>query len=131
VNGIVGSDDRYGDGEWLGWSGADCEATIDLKVRRPLSNVNLRFYNGVGQWIWLPRSVEVQTSDDGSTYRTAAGWNAFDHASTAKVVPVVLDVRGSTARYVRVIARRYGAIPMGSPGAGNEAWLFVDEVVVR
>ncbi|MEK6649981.1 MAG: family 20 glycosylhydrolase [Bacteroidota bacterium] len=131
VNGIVASDDRYGDGEWLGWSGNDLEATIDLLRERPLSSVRLRFYSGVGQWIWLPRSVEVQTSGDGSTYRTAATWDTFDHATTAKVVPVDLDVQGSSARYVKVIARRYGPIPAGSPGAGNEAWLFVDEITVR
>ena len=35
-----------------------------------------------------------------------------------------------TCRYVRVVAKNYGIIPSGKPGAGNPAWLFVDEIEV-
>ncbi len=131
VNGVPASSDRYGDGEWLGWSGADMDATIDLLEPRPLRSFGFRFYSGVGQWIWLPRSVEVQVSNDGVEYRTVARWNEFNYATTDKVIPVELTIEPVKARYVRAIAHRYGAIPAGSPGAGNQAWLFVDEIVVR
>jgi hexosaminidase len=36
-----------------------------------------------------------------------------------------------SARYVRVIATNYGTIPAGKAGAGNPAWLFVDEIEVE
>ncbi|MCU0453617.1 MAG: family 20 glycosylhydrolase [Bacteroidetes bacterium] len=131
VNGVPASSDRYGDGEWLGWSGADLDATIDLLEPRKISAVAFRFFNGIGQWIWLPRSVEVQVSVDGASYRTVGTWDRFDHATTAKVVPVELTITTTEARFMRAIVRRYGAIPAGSPGAGNQAWLFVDELMVR
>ncbi|HMU70469.1 MAG TPA: hypothetical protein PKC38_10680, partial [Chitinophagales bacterium] len=57
------------------------------------------------------------------------------------IVPVVKDDRAITngiykfdptaARYVRIIANNIGTIPQGNPGAGNKAWLFVDEVHIR
>ncbi|MEZ4985307.1 MAG: hypothetical protein R2795_09775 [Saprospiraceae bacterium] len=42
-------------------------------------------------------------------------------AATLKAIP---------ARYLRITATNYGIIPSGRQGAGNAAWLFVDEVVV-
>jgi hexosaminidase len=35
-----------------------------------------------------------------------------------------------SARYIKVIAKNYGMIPDGKPGAGNKAWLFADEIQV-
>ena len=131
VNGLLANDDRYGDGEWLGWSGQNAEATIDLLHERSLTSVRLRFYQGVGQWIWLPSSVEIQASNDASSYHTVATKDAFDVPSTAKVVPVEVPLRGTSARFLKVLVRRHGIIPEGQPGAGHEAWLFVDEIVVR
>jgi hexosaminidase len=34
-------------------------------------------------------------------------------------------------RYVKVFAKNFGVIPSGNPGAGNPAWLFVDEIEVQ
>jgi hexosaminidase len=131
VNGVPASSERYGDGEWLGWNGADLDATIDLLEPRPISTVSFRFFSGVGQWIWLPRSVDVQVSEDGSSYRSVGTWDRFEHATIAKTVPVNVEIKTTEARFVRAIVRRYGVIPRGYPGAGNEAWLFVDEIRVR
>jgi hexosaminidase len=35
------------------------------------------------------------------------------------------------ARYVRLLVQHIGDIPTGDPGAGNPAWLFLDEIEVR
>lgn len=131
VNGVPASSERYGDGEWLGWNGADLDATIDLLDPKTISTVSFRFFSGVGQWIWPPRSVEVQVSEDGSSYRTVGMWSRVEHGTIAKVVPVDLTVGHTEARFVRAIVRRHGVIPKGEPGAGNESWLFVDEIRVR
>jgi hexosaminidase len=34
------------------------------------------------------------------------------------------------ARYLKVVAKNYGLIPEGMPGAGNKAWVFADEIQV-
>jgi hexosaminidase len=36
-----------------------------------------------------------------------------------------------TARYLRVTAQNYGALPVGHEGAGKPAFLFTDEILVR
>jgi hexosaminidase len=130
VNGIVGSDQRYGDGEWLGWSGADFEATIDLGKAADLKNIRLRFFNGNGQWIYLPKQIVVSTSADGVAF-TEVLTKDLQIKSTDKVVPVDLPLTNLKTQHLRVKAVRHGIIGEGEQGAGHEAWLFVDEVVVN
>ena len=35
------------------------------------------------------------------------------------------------ARYLRVRILHYGKLPAWHPGAGNDAWFFADEIIVR
>ena len=42
-----------------------------------------------------------------------------------------VDLGDVTARYIRILAKRHGLIPAGAQGAGHEAWLFVDEIIVE
>jgi hexosaminidase len=39
--------------------------------------------------------------------------------------------RAVRARYVRIAVKHPGKIPEGHAGAGNPAWLFLDEIEVR
>ena len=34
-------------------------------------------------------------------------------------------------RYVKVVVKNWGEIPQDNPGAGNKAWLFVDEIEIN
>ena len=130
VNGVIGSDDRYGDGEWLGWSGEDFEATIDLGSTKYLTNLRMRFYNGNGQWIYLPREVAVAISMDAKTYQPLT-IKKINSNSLNKVVAIDIPLEGGKGQFLKIKAKRYGMIPDGAQGAGHEAWLFVDELVVE
>lgn len=130
LNGVMGSDERYGDAEWLGFEGLDFEAVVDLGEAQSLQGVSLRFYRSEGQWIYAPRSVEVSLSDDGQRF-VAAGSATVNAAGEGNVVPIAVPLAGKQGRYLKVKVNRYGVIPAGAQGAGHEAWLFVDEVVVE
>ena len=41
---------------------------------------------------------------------------------------VETNVGNQTAKFVKIIIENAGIIPAGFPGAGSEAWLFVDEI---
>ena len=45
----------------------------------------------------------------------------------------LIDVKGNpqSARFIKVIAINAGIIPDGKQGAGNNSWLFVDEISVE
>jgi hypothetical protein len=42
----------------------------------------------------------------------------------------VAELAGIEARYVRLGARNYGAIPEWHPGHGDGAFIFVDEILI-
>jgi len=129
INGIQGSDERYGDDEWLGFEGEDFEALIDLGYLTKLDSVQMRFYRGEGQWIYLPASLSVFCSADGQNFQRCGRALSIDGIS--KVVPasIPLNAKG-THRYLKIKVRNYGKIPAGKQGAGHRAWLFVDEISI-
>ena len=57
INGVSGSDSRYGDKEWLGFWGDDLEITIDLYQATEINAIETRFHNGNGQWIYAPKEI--------------------------------------------------------------------------
>jgi hexosaminidase len=146
INGIQGSDSRFGDNEWCGFSGTDLEATVDLGEVMLVSSVETRFFDGASQWIYLPANVEIQFSRDGSTYALAQRPERVETLEEpgrkeqverrgkdmeAGARTYRLSVPPVEARYIKVIAKNFGQIPDGMPGAGHKAWLFVDEIKVH
>lgn len=129
INGINGSDIRYGDKEWLGYWGEDFEVVIDLGKVTPVSSVQTRFYEGKGQWIYLPAAVGfagTQTADAIPGSFTPMTFNpSTDNTHTA-----IADAPGEW-RYLHLRVNNYGIIPAGKQGAGNKAWTFIDEIVVK
>jgi len=128
INGIKGSDERYGDKEWLGFEGKNMEAIIDMKEETEIKKVSFRFFKGEGQWIYLPKKISVFVSNDGIKY-TLAG-ESTDIATQAKIANPTVAVN-SKGKYLKVLVERFGKIPDGLQGGGHEAWLFVDEIIVE
>ena len=125
VDGIKAGEKRVNH-EWLGWR-EGVTITVDLGSEQDVRTVSIGALNETYSWIHLPEQVVFSTSTDGHTFAP--------HGS-AKVNPVVgrnayaYDLHART-RYVRFTVRHPGAIPEGFPGAGNPAWLFLDEINIR
>ena len=80
----------------------------------------------------MPLRMEVATSEDGVTW-TEAGTVANDvdvREEKAVKRDFVLSFAPRDARYVRVRAVNRGVCPPGHPGAGEECFVFADEIVV-
>ena len=129
INGVAGSNERYGGAEWLGFEGKDFEAVIDLGTETSFSKISARFFNGKGQWIYPPKSVAIAISNDGENFTEKQKTNVLD--GEGKIIDTQIDLDETTARYIKVLVNNFGVIPAGAQGAGHKAWLFVDEVVVE
>ncbi len=129
INGVKGPTDRYGGTEWLGFEGKDFEASIDLGAVTDLNAVTVRFFNGPGQWVYLPRSLSVAIAGEDKEVQELGSVESIA-AGDSKVVDVQFPLNQQRARYIKLKVKRYGIIPPGQQGEGHEAWLFVDEVVV-
>ncbi len=94
INGISGSDNRFGDKEWLGFWGDDIEINIDLGEETKINSVETRFYNGNGQWIYAPAKLTfsidnrlVETVDINKQDRLIVNWkvNLNDYGRIIKL----------------------------------------------
>jgi hexosaminidase len=133
VDGILGGADFH-DGRWVGWKGADMEATLDLQQPTPVHSVQVRFLQQSGSWILLPRRVGFAVSDDGKAWRTLqdAPVAVDPQDLRASIREVRFDAAAPvTARYLRVTAQNYGTLPAGHGGAGQPSYVFADEILVR
>lgn len=128
INGLKGSDSKYGGSEWLGYSGTDCSGFIEFSEETQLNTVSFRFFKGEGQWIYLPKAIEVSVSDDGIHYSSVVSTTEI-HTDT-KVANVSLPLKGIKGKYLKFEAKNFGTIPTGRQGAGYKSWLFIDEIVV-
>jgi hexosaminidase len=133
VDGVLGGGD-YQDGLWVGWQGSDMEATIDLQQATPLHAIKVRFLQQSGSWLLLPRHVRFAVSDDGRHWRTLQDTPIAPQPMDLDTI--VREVRFAaaspvTARYLRVTAQNFGALPEGHEGAGQPAYLFTDEILVQ
>ena len=128
-NGVLGSRDRYGDKEWLGYWGDDL--LINLKFDNPvkLDSLKLAFYHAPGQWIYAPTKSKVSaTLADGRAYYTNA---ILTRDSLSNVATEVFGMPEVMVTRLRIEIPSYGTIPEGKQGAGNKAWTFLDEIIIN
>ncbi|TMI62579.1 MAG: beta-N-acetylhexosaminidase [Bacteroidetes bacterium] len=132
VNGVVNEKGMTKSREYLGFSGGNCEATIDLGSSQKIKNVVAHVLREKGSWIWQPQTFEVFVSENGTDFTSVGLTDDFNvkikglETGTMKV-----EFAERNARYIKVILRNWGGIPEGNPGAGNKAWLFVSEIEVN
>jgi len=125
INGISGNNKRYGDKEWLGFSGEDIEITIKFENPTNINSIATRFFNANGQWIYAPKRVTVYVNDDGSAY--SADVSVTDDL-TAKVA---VKFKNTLVTSIRLKIPSYGIIPEGKQGAGHKPWTFIDEIIIE
>jgi hexosaminidase len=118
--------------DWLGYPGNDADILIDLGRETDISNVNIGILYNPGSWIFLPTNVEITLSSDGIHFTPAGGM--LPELLTIRE-PVVIDYNhvgiNTFARYLRILAKNRGTCPDDHPGAGQKAWIFLDEIMVN
>ena len=113
---------HYSDGRWQGFIGKGMDVTVDLGSVKPVDSISMTFMQQTGPEIFLPSSVELSLSSNGTDFEPAGIVTPApaDSAKSDCYARFVWKPRKS-ARYVRVKARH------GQHGG----WLFTDEIVVN
>ena len=111
---------------------SDLDAVIDLGQPQSVQSVRVGFLKYTAKNICLPKQVEISLSDDGKTFTPAltAKTNAAEDGKRA-IVRLPFDFAATTARYIRIVARKVTQVPAGLRNPGKAAKLAIDEVEVR
>ena len=131
LDGNLGSND-YTDGRWQGFYGIDADLELDFGKYQKIDALNIGFLVNAHDWILRPDVVEVQTSNDGVSYKT------YKTFSLKTEIPLTgnhtfrerFELPNLSTRYLRIVVKNPGKLPEGLPGAGYDSWIFMDEVMV-
>lgn len=128
VDGVIGDRQKFGR-DWLGFSGKDMVAIIDLGKVEVINKVSISSLANEGSWIYFPKNIEFLLSDDGVNFKSLQSISAKEIIE--KRGEITIEVKSAKAKFIKVIASNLGKIPEGNPGAGSNAWLFIDEIGVE
>lgn len=131
TDGLTGINDYHFN--WLGFEAHEMDAVIDLGEEREIKEISANFLQDYGAWIWLPQSVEFLISSDGEKYVPLP---PVQHRATERNKEKIIETFRTTlaptkTRYIRVKTNSRIHCPDWHIGAGGDAWIFCDEVIVR
>lgn len=129
-DGITGTM-RFNDGAWLGLLGKDLDALICFPKDTLIRRVSVNFLVDRPSWIFEPEMVYLlipgrETGSERISLNKEKG--------VLKQEPSIITYSAKINQEVKcfqVVGVNRGICPPGHPGEGKEAWIFVDEIVVR
>ncbi|MGI8884183.1 MAG: GH92 family glycosyl hydrolase, partial [Pyrinomonadaceae bacterium] len=132
IDGIRGTT-NFASGEWQGYPNQDFVAVIDLPKETTITKLGGGFLQDARPWIWMPTRIEFEVSDDGENFQTVAEikTDVAPEDMKPQIKDYLQNIAPVKARYVRVKAINLGKIPAWHPGAGFDAFIFVDEIFIR
>ena len=143
-NGPEGMVDRihgttnYRIGGWQGWQ-EDMVAVVEMDEEQAVQMVGVNCLENMRSWIFYPKGVKIEYSVDGENWKLYGTVPELAEAprsesaqqrqgeSTTQLFAVMKKVR---AKYFKVTVENYGKLPDWHISAGEQAWLFVDEIVI-
>ena len=132
VDGLAGNN-NYKTGRWIAFYKNKMEAVIDLKESLEITSAGVRTCVQKGDWVFDITSLCVMVSEDNKEFKLVAAEN---YPPMKQNDPDGVHVHKLTfdpvkARYVKVIATPESKLPAWHGGSGNEAFFFVDEIIIE
>jgi hexosaminidase len=131
VNGVQNEKGLARSREFLGFSGTDCIATIDLGSMHFIEQITIHSFEQKASWIHPPAGAVVEISDNGTDFRPLESTSETIVDDRKRVEKIRFRFASTNGRYIKVSVKNAGIIPARQAGAGNKAWLFVDEIEVE
>jgi hexosaminidase len=127
INGISGSKDQFNDGEWQGVTpGESFSMKLSWTSKQAIKGIQFHIYNDPESWIYLPTEATIYASQDGSIFSKACETKiSKDKDTKTLAVDIPCKIK---SQFIEIKIPALGTIPDNRPGAGNQAWLFLDEI---
>ena len=133
VDNIYGTT-NYRIGGWQGWQG-DMVAVVELDKEQKVRMVGLNCLENMRSWIFYPKRVTIEYSLDGEH------WQPYGVVPELEVVPehsqqedcttqLFAAVKNVRAKFFKITATNFGPMPKWHISAGEQAWIFADEIVI-
>lgn len=121
---------------WLGFSGHEMQADLELGKSITLDGVVLRFAHVPDAWVFAPAEVLVSVSSDGQNYSAPQSalilYDATSEAmNTTQLQVIAVPLHQREGRFVRVVAKPISHIPAWHRAKGLNPWIMLDEIQIE
>ena len=126
----------FKDGSWQGFYGTDAEITLTFDSVIEIKGVELNFYQYINSWIFLPEGVKIYYSKNGKRWKLyEKDTNTFKDKNKTRGKSILgiqyTNEKKTNAKYLRVSIKNIKKVPDWHEAAGSDAWIFMDEIIVR
>jgi predicted alpha-1,2-mannosidase len=147
IDGIEGGNE-FRTGDWQGFYGRNIEAIVEFDQPKILKEIGISCIQDMKSWIFYPSEIQLSYSFDGVIFiELPSIYTNFKYASnvmsptlipsfSSYVGPMNMDFYQNTEtnkpiQKIKILAINYGKCPDWHLGAGNDTWLFSDEIIFR
>ena len=134
IDGVEGGNE-FRTGDYQGYWAQDLVSEVTFSEARVIKETGISCLQDMKSWIFYPSLILVEISVDGTI---------FKKVDQNIKIPEFNDYVGPTnqdftvkfespvnVKKIRITARNYGKCPQWHLGAGNDTWLFSDELIFR
>ena len=125
----------FRDGNWIGFSGDNINTTIDLESVKSIDKISVNCLENVANWILFPKKIEVYSSTKMDSDFKKIGELKITrkgrYGNGTEIKKYTVDIPDTKTQYLKIVVENFKTLPSWHEGAGTDAWLFVDEILIR
>ena len=123
---------NFRDGRWLGFEGKDLIATLKLNAPTTLQTVEISFLANQSSWIFLPKKIQLEGSEDGVHYTKVGeqNWPLNKDDGETEIRKASFHLPDTPYTSLRISAENVGVNPDWHASPGAPCWLFTDEITL-
>ena len=134
IDGVFGGLD-YRTGDWQGFYGKDVIAEISFQQMKKFSKLGVSCIKDIKSWIFFPKEILIFGSIDGDKYEKISkivikkSKEGDENSEVRKFI--AKNEKNKAFKHYRFIISNPGKCPDWHLGAGNDTWLFLDEIILE
>lgn len=131
IDGIRGGKE-FRTGEWQGFWAQDVDVEVSFIKEMSIRSIEIGLLSDRKSWIFLPKEIQLKISYDGEKYEVEKIIPIEDEPYS-EMRPHRVEIRhllqsDQPVKKVKLVAENYGKCPDWHEGAGNDTWIFIDEI---
>jgi len=121
------------DGNWLGFQGEDVELNLVFEEEVNISTIELGILDDKNSWIFNPEEIKFSISNDENKYVDIGRltYKNENKVTEPKIIKATKEFNNVLAKNLKLEINAVNQCPDWHNGAGEKAWLFIDEIIIK
>lgn len=122
---------NYNDGKWQGYQATDAVVFYDFEKPIEIEKITIGYIQNFNDWILAPDAIEVYTSSDSNYYQLVAQRQLAPIEKVNGIGKIILEPMDLRTQFLKIIVKNPKKLPSHHPCAGNDAYIFLDEIIIE